>query len=216
MFLKNEHEKRKSNSILILKKNKIPFIKHLPVIESENDTIIRSKKEICERAICLAFVAPYAEGLEKEVLLKKIEEFKVQDQFTKEEKEFFELDNFDDSVKAKFIWRYESLWTLLWSLSYVDQLELPTDICDVPFSVKTIADQGRDNFISNAVLRSKKEILDQADLIYRIHWATTDARINNQDMPAGLNNSTVYERHYSLNWIIQYCEQNWDDVCTNT
>jgi hypothetical protein len=31
-----------------------------------------------------------------------------------------------------------------------------------------------------------------------------------------LHPSIVYERHYALNWLIQYLDQDWDNVQTNT
>ena len=65
-------------------------------------------------------------------------------------------------------------------------------------------------------MRPLSDILDQADLIYRYHWAVVDARINGQDAPAGLNSGVVLERHYALNWLIGYFDQAWDDISTDT
>jgi hypothetical protein len=216
MFQKNDQEKRKANSIKILKKHGIPYIDHLPLIESEKETTNRSKEEVCDRAICLSLVAAYAEGLDKETLDNVIGNYQITNEFTEEEKAFIAMDTLDDNTKAKFLWRYEALWTLLWALSYVDELDMPTGICDVPFAVKTIVDRGRTKFTEEAILRTKKEILDQSDLIFRIHWATTDARLKNYKMPAGMNNDTVYERHYALNWLINYMDQEWDEISTDT
>ncbi len=58
--------------------------------------------------------------------------------------------------------------------------------------------------------------LDQADVIYRYHWATTDARIKGQPSPAKLEGGVVQERHYVLNWLIGYMDQDWDDISTDT
>ena len=216
MFFKTEQEKRKAKSINILKERKVPFIELLPCIEGENEASFRTKEEVAERAICLALVAAYAEGLEKSILEEKAEEFKVQDAFTDDEKAFFAMEEIDDLTKAKFLWRYESLWVLLWALSYVETLEFPTEICDVPFAVQTVVKRGREKFISDAKLRSKAEILDEADLIYRLHWATTETRIHGDEMPADLDGDTVFERHYALNWLICYGNDDWDNVETNT
>jgi len=216
MLFKSEQDARKSKSIKILKKYEIPYIEHLPVIEAEKTITLRTKEEICDRAICLALVAAYAEGLEKSILEKKIIEFKVKDKFSPDEMKLFETQNLDHATKAKFTWRYESLWVLLWSLGYVEKMDMPTEICDVKFSVETIVNRGRDKFIQEAKLRSKKEILDQADLIFRIHWATTEARLKNTPMPGKLDNGIVYERHYSLNWLIKYMDEEWDDISTDT
>lgn len=214
MFKKNLSEKRKQKSIKILKEHGIPYIDHLPVIES--DTTLYTKEAICDRAACLSLVAAYAEGVEKELLMQKAEEYTILDKFSSEEKEFFEMTEISDAVKAKFLWRYEALWVLLWSLGYVETLELPIGICDVPFAVKLIVTQNREQFVSNAKLRTQDEILDQVDLVFRLHWATTEARLKGLEMPASLNNDTVYERHYALNWLIKTDNADWDRVSTNT
>jgi hypothetical protein len=37
-----------------------------------------------------------------------------------------------------------------------------------------------------------------------------------QSPPAGLHPGVLYERHYALNWLIGYCDQEWDEVTTDT
>ena len=59
-------------------------------------------------------------------------------------------------------------------------------------------------FRAKATLRSKREILDQADLILRLDWACVDARTKNQAAPGNLDSGVVFERHHSLNWLINY------------
>jgi hypothetical protein len=71
-------------------------------------------------------------------------------------------------------------------------------------------------FIADAKLRDFSQILDQADLIYRYHWAVVDARVKQKPAPAGLEKGVVMERHYALNWLIGYMNQAWDDVSTDT
>ena len=71
-------------------------------------------------------------------------------------------------------------------------------------------------FIEDAELRPIADILDQADLIYRYHWAVRDARIKGRQAPAALDHDVTEERHYALNWLIGYHAQAWDDVSTDT
>jgi hypothetical protein len=53
-------------------------------------------------------------------------------------------------------------------------------------------------------------------MIYRYHWATVEAHMREQPMPAGLDNDVIMERHTALNWLIGYMDQPWDDVTTDT
>ena len=65
-------------------------------------------------------------------------------------------------------------------------------------------------------LIDKSDILDKEDLIYRMHWATRQASLNNEEMPAGLENGVVNEWHHALNWLAYYDDVDWDDVSTDT
>lgn len=71
-------------------------------------------------------------------------------------------------------------------------------------------------FVAEAKLRPLAELLDQTDRIYRYHWAVVNARVSGTAPPAGLEPGVVLERHYALNWIIGYMEQEWDEITTDT
>ena len=68
--------------------------------------------------------------------------------------------------------------------------------------------------IQDSELRPIADILDQADLIYRYHWAVRNARLKGQPTPAALNPDVTQERHHALNWLIM--AEAWDDVPIDT
>ena len=105
---------------------------------------------------------------------------------------------------------------LLWALGYVDELTYPNALCDVAHDAAIIHDLSAAQFRQRATLRSKKEVLDQADRILRLNWACYDARQANKPVPGNLNWEIVSERHHALNWPITYLDQAWDDVSTDT
>ena len=44
-----------------------------------------------------------------------------------------------------------------------------------------------------------------------------EARIHEEEVPAGLNPDVVFERHCGLNWLIDADgADDWDNVSTNT
>lgn len=161
-------------------------------------------------------VAGKAEGLEQDILLDVIDKYKLMSDFTPIELEFInnlEPDQFD---RTQFIWRYEAAWTLLWALGYVAEFSEPTDICDVPSAVTFMQERSREEFISASNLRSKGKILDQADLIFRYHWAVVEKRLRGISIPENIDSSVVLERHYALNWLVNFGDADWDNVSTNT
>lgn len=209
--------KRKQMSEEILRKEGIPFIAHLPIIEDEETAQVREIEEIARRAMALNVVAVKGEGLEQERVLEIVEQYNLSNAFSPKELKFIQNENPSQQELVNFIWRYESYWVLLWALNYVEELSHPDQICDVVRAVRIMVDRTAEEFVKDSKLRNASEIFDAADLIYRYDWACVDARINGRPTPAKLDASVVYERHYALNWLIGYPENaDWDEVSTDT
>ncbi len=211
-----EAVERKSRSESILRAELVPLNKHLPVIETESDSIRRSAQDIAYRALALIVVAVKGEGLEQEVVERIVQEYGLQAHFTPKELRFIRdvlLSNID---RVQFAWRYEAAWVMLWALGYVERLGKPTAICDVSRAVRTMKDRNTSKFIKDSSLRPLNDLLDQADLIYRYHWAVVDARVNSRPAPANLEPGVTLERHYALNWLVGYMGQEWDHISTDT
>ncbi|MNP77167.1 hypothetical protein D3C76_1745290 [compost metagenome] len=58
--------------------------------------------------------------------------------------------------------------------------------------------------------------MDEADKIYRLHWACVNARIKGEEAPAGLIESVVLERRRALFWMIGHRDEAWNDISMNT
>lgn len=210
----SEAEARKSRSIEVLKNKGIPCIDGLPRISSISESHRRDVKEVALRAMALAVVAEKAMGLEMDAVTKVISRYQLEGAFTPEERKFINSKSVDEKTRIQFIWRYESYWVLLWALGYVEVLEYPDRVCEVPLALSKMTEKSVEAFIKGAKLRSQSEILDQADLILRYHWASREALLQGKEPPAGLDNSVIMERHYTLNWLIE--KYDWDEVPTDT
>jgi Domain of unknown function (DUF4272) len=207
---------RRLRSEAILQAEGVPFLATLPVIETAAEALKRSKEEVALRALCLLVVAEKAAGLEEEIVERVLKSYELRRHLTSKELAFV-LDNSPSQHnRVQFTWRYEAAWTLLWALGFVAQLGKPAQTCDAEFAVSIMAGMTTSQFIDGAELRPIADILDQADLIYRYHWAVRNAQIKGQQIPAALSPDVTNERHYALNWLIGYLEQAWDDVSTDT
>jgi hypothetical protein len=211
-----EAAERKARSVDRLKKEGVPTLDNLPVIEDSQEAKTRTKEEIAQRAIAVCLTAVKGEGVEQKAIDSLVVKFGADKFFTPEEAAFIKDPMPTQEDRIKFSWRYECLWVMLWSLGYIEKLERPEGICDVPKAVSFLKNRDTAQFINDAKLRSLNEILDEADLIYRYHWAVTSARLKGQEAPAKLEGGVVQERHYALNWLIGYMDQAWDDVSTDT
>ncbi|MGO9862333.1 MAG: DUF4272 domain-containing protein [Terriglobales bacterium] len=207
---------RKLRSEAVLQRDGVRINQRLPVIEAGTDARLRSKQEIAYRALALLVVALKGEGLEQPLVEGLAKQYELAPYFTPKETAFIESAAPSQSDRTQFSWRYEAAVVLIWALGYLEDLGSPCTICDVGKAVTIMKERTTTQFVGDAKLRSIEQVLDEADLIYRYDWAIVDARLNNRPPHVGLEPGVVQERHYALNWLIGYMEQDWDDVSTDT
>ncbi|WP_169784895.1 DUF4272 domain-containing protein [Campylobacter curvus] len=217
-------ESRKAQNIEKLKKLDVPYIDWLPMLDGKNEVRKRSVEEISRRAVaCLIAILAALEQNngnyenEREFLLGKLEAFGVTNDLTPKEKRVIDAQANEQEI-INMVWKYESYWALVWALGFVDELNFPDTIVDGPTAIGIVAKfSNLDEFIAAAKLKDIDEILDEADLIYRYHWACVNARINNLPMPKKLDEGVVMERRAGLWWIVDMDKENdWDNVAMDT
>lgn len=216
---KEEAIERKGRTEEILKEMSVKLNLNLPPIAAETETTTRTRQEIAKRVSALAicnFVAfDHLGGNQAKDYLKTHGLLNI---LSPKEQDF--LKNPNTLCKRQETWKSECIWVLLWALNKVDGLGSPANLCDLDL----VADEDYpvgptkdpNTFIETAKsMRSTKEILDANDYYYRLHWAVVDARLQ-QTTVDGVHPSVVYERHYALNWLINYRNQTWDEVNCDT
>lgn len=217
--LSEDQQLRKEKNEKILEENAIKINRNLPCIESEEETTLRTPKEIAQRVSALAVVNLVAfNSISPEEATEYLQNYNLWDFTTENEKEF--LANPTDDKKANESWKCEGIWVLMWALNKIETLDFPDEFCDLenidPDNYPVGQDKDPNIFIDSIVsIRSKSEILDANDLYYRFNWACVDERINGREIE-GINPGIVYERQYALNWLINYMDQDWDSVTCDT
>jgi hypothetical protein len=207
---------RKKRSEARLVSQSVPVSRSLPVIESEAEAKFRARERVVDRAIALMLVAAKGEGLDQAKVIHGRDKFGAASFFSPSERAFVENPSPSQMDKTQFVWKYECLGVMLWALGYLPELSRPNAIVDAGKILGLILKPGPETFRKNARLRTPKELLDEADLIYRYDWACVEARSSGGTPPAGVECGIVVERHRALNWLIGYNGQDWDDVSTDT
>lgn len=198
----------------LIQAQNIPINPHLPCIQSEAETRPRTPQEIADRLLALIIVAVKGEGLDQENVEAFIAARNAHSLFSPAERAFIENPTPSNHDRAQFAWRYECAWVMFWALNFVDGgLSFPDDICDVPTLVQTVRDTPD---LSQFGARSTNDMLNEADIIYRLHWAERQAHIDGLSAPGGMEAGVIWERHHALNWLIGYEAESWDDVSTHT
>ena len=207
---------RKARSIEQLKSMDIPVLDSLPVIAGVSDSTRRSSAEVAERALALMLVALKGETLDQQLVDHATQHFEARSYFTPRERAFMQDLDVDPQTRAAMTWRYESVAVLLWSLHLLDDLPPPDTIIDASLLGDIFRELGPRGLKDQARLRPQSQILEAADLAYRINWAAVQARVSDTPMPDALHPSIAHERHYALNWLYGYADLSWDDMRTDT
>ncbi|MGJ3237716.1 MAG: DUF4272 domain-containing protein [Anaerolineae bacterium] len=207
---------RKKASLQILNRERVPQIKHLRNLPDDDQFTLRPLQEVVQRAIALNLISRRADGESREWFEQKVAQYQLADAITEQERIFNEDDAPDDYVVIMFSQRLEACWLLLWALSLLPELARPDSFANADRAHEIIDSRSLDQFLIEARLRDKAEILDALDLHFRYHWAVVDAELYGKKSPTGLHPDVVYQRHYALNWLTQLRDQDWDSITTDT
>lgn len=207
---------RKLNTEKLLTSRQIPYIDHLPFIEEEYEVVIRSPHDIAKRILILTYLCYVAEAQhEKQKVIEFLRSEDLWKDTTFDEQELFQKD-LTDAEKIKISWSAEAIWLLLWAIEKADELDFPEAEVNVPDILSRLPAlmTSTKNFVEQATIRKTPDLLDAADLLYRLHWAVRNSQLNNLELPQ-LNPGVISERHYAINWVI-YRADKWDEVSTDT
>lgn len=219
---------RKERSMAWLKERRIYVSPWLPFLsEIEANGPARTTREICGRAAALLAISLYSEcrlgeGMDyeqaKEFIAPVMERFMVEEFLSPKEKTYLENPESAREEQIQYSWQYENLLVMEWALGLVDELPYPDNICDVGKTVRILHPfDSLEEFEQDVSVRPYRELLDAADLIYRIDWACVDARVMGMKAPAELDAGVVVERHRSLFWLAGIDERcAWDDIDLST
>jgi len=212
-------EKRKQTSETILKKRGISINAHLPLIESDDEVSLRSVDELLHRLIALWAVVGSAFLRDNIHFRDYITKGKYDSWLSEDELKFILNDSRTEKDYIQYSWKLECLYFLAWCGGLIENIEIPENESSVE-SIMNIFPQDMEEplVLRSAIkVRAKAEVLDWADLLYRLHWAVRDSQLSNENPPAKLNGGVVQEWHLSVNWMIRYGdEDNWDHVGTDT
>jgi len=201
-----------------LRAKEVDVIEHLPILEPEEEFNLRSPSDVAKRIICLVFVTDFAQKNANDSYWEYIEKHSLKSWFTPDEWSFINNKKPDNQLVINMSWRIEGAYLLFWALGKIENIPFPTESIDPAdvYSCLPQFDQSPHDFVSSVQLIKKSKIIDVADLIYRMHWATRQAYLEQSEMPSGLENGVVQEWHQAINWLAYIDDESWDDVSTDT
>ncbi len=234
-----ESMNRKARSEKILKENNALINFELPPIEDSREAAIKSPEEIVRRAVAALLTTQIAmeclnyydgDGNNDTVMesagffREMLESFDLEDELTEDEERYFELADDDEELPTEkeasdMSWRVEMCLPLFWACGLVEELPYPDEESEYVLELsQTLSScDDFDDIMDLVEMRSDGEILDEADLIFRMDWACVEAWIKQEKPSGNLSLDVVVERHKGFNWIIgAYDAEDWDNVVANT
>jgi len=217
---------RKERSIQKCRQMGLNYLENLHVSVLETKCEIPSVEEIIHRLACIFAAAVCAEAcnynskqdaerMVTDMLASLEEQYQISQYLSDEERTYTKNPLAYTQLAPQFGWRYECCIVLLWAIGLWELTE-PTQICDAAEVGKILWKNDFNSLKEKAVPKSKQEILDMQDLIYRYDWACVDARIHNQQLTV-IDGEIVQEWHYALNWLTSaYGIKDWDKVTPHT
>lgn len=228
----SEQRDRANRSFSQLKLRSVPCYQGPLFVGSSQEVNVRSNREVACRILILRAVVCKAMGRKKADANMNWDAVGINEFVSPDEQSFLSATHPAPELAQTLVWRVESLLVLLWSVNRIGELSWPSDMCDVDSIMRDLDEVSADtSFIAKTQLRPISELLDQQDLILRIHWAIRDSYLNGRKLPYNLDwqkpnkwvpieksptASVVYERHYALNWLLCFLDAPWDNVDTPT
>ncbi len=222
-----EAMERRNRSLALLRERHIYVTPWLPLLDEDENPPGRTVEEVCGRAAALLAVSLYSEcrlgeHMSYEEGLKFVapvmESYGAERFLSPGEKAYLDDPDSTEQTQIQYCWQYENLWVMEWALGLTDDLFWPDHICDVPGTVRLLQNRRTmEELLAAAKLRPRKELLEQADLIYRLRWACEDARVMGMPAPQGVEAGVAMERHRALFWLAGIDHMcGWDDVDLST
>lgn len=210
---------RKATSESKLQALGVSINEHLPMIESEDEVELRSADEVLRRLVALWAVVDKAYLGSESQSINYIVTHEMQPWLSNVERTFLLDEQPNERDCIHFSWQLEALYFIAWCASLLECSEVPNNESSVKPSLNLFpVGAERPDRLRDAIrLRDKSEVLDRADLLYRLHWAARNVKLTGSGERNGIDGGVVQEWHRAVNWMIRYDSENdWDQVGTDT
>jgi len=204
---------RINKNISLLKEKNIPFIENMKAIPFNSCTDLRSKEEIINRMLAdyaVATCALYALAGKADklgsILNQMNNKLGIIKALTEEDFRFLmamEAQKVSKQSLQDASWAFEECAMLMWVLGIIDKPGSDKECNVVQLDKFFVNNKNYDDLLSKCNLKSKEEILEQADLLFRYHWACRETRMRGIQLPQ-LNEMIVQEQRRALEWVLNW------------
>lgn len=212
--LSEQDKIRIEKNINILKEKEIPYMEKMVNIPIEKNIKIESKENIYTKLLFDYASASIAstilnrngnhEGVYDMVMENLQKKHQILNWLSEDLKKSllqYKHETYNpDSLNAT-TWRYEECAVSMWALGLIDKPENNSQ-CDVNKMNNILYYiEDCDNFINKCILKDKEEILEYADMLYRLNWACEEVRLQGKKLN-NVNGAIVYYQKKAIDLIM--------------
>lgn len=205
-------EQRKAETIAVLKTKGLPFVEHLPALEGEGEVRLRPAEEVLRRmrGTFVYFMRGQAAMADAPVTAfrKRLNPLGAWDEVSPAENLVVNALKPTPQQIISSSWALEAVFVMQWALHFVPRLPWPAGLCDMDETTEIVKSASSAKGLK---LRTAEELLDAADLHYRLLWACRQATLEGKPEPEGVSGSVVFERRRALSWMLDATE-DWDSA----
>lgn len=204
---------RKSRNEQILLQRKIPILKNLAPIVSEEELAPQAARQVMERAVTLLILASSTTTITRAEAGDMLNHWGLIHELTPSERTYLTTPEVAAEDEAKMNLRFESAYALLWALGVTSGTPFPGQLTDLKGLIARVKGRNFNVWFDQARLRPRSEILNQLDLAYRLSWAKKQANAQDYKPLQDLQGSLLQEWYYALSWLANPTN-GWDKVKT--
>ncbi|WP_417800412.1 DUF4272 domain-containing protein [Tenacibaculum sp.] len=197
----------------------------LPTIR---ETKLRPANEIAGRlhaikALVLWLMVP-TENLPDEKIINFINQNKLLDFMTEEEKEILNVSRNNIELRNSIGWKFENAWPLAWYFGYNEpeisgQMMTGEQMQEILINHTCSLDSLISEWLPNQHTLEEEKLVEKEDLFYCLHNAIRSAQLGGNTVPDGFdpigNGGVIHERRHSLTWMLSNGTE-WEDTDLST
>lgn len=197
----------------------------LPTIR---ETKLRPANEIAGRlhaikALVLWLMVP-TENLPDEKIINFINQNKLLDFMTEEEKEILNVSRNNIELRNSIGWKFENAWPLAWYFGYNEpeisgQMMTGEQMQEILINHTCSLDSLISEWLPNQHTLEEEKLVEKEDLFYCLHNAVRSAQLGGNTVPDGFdpigNGGVIHERRHSLTWMLSNGTE-WEDTDLST
>lgn len=211
---------RRNRSIDLIKEFNLAYVYDKIIDISAKKVKIRDLDEVVKRVLVLKSVCNFASDAartrnkrelkaSKKVFLKEIDQLNLRSSMTKNEEKLF--NSFDEDLAIDISWHFEAMHVLMWSLGLTNEYPYFDEHSNTKMLTELVSKyKSYIHMVSMIKPRTKKEIMDAYDYIYRINEYVNEMINLDTEISSLVDPEVVFEHLRALTYLIT--SEKWDDI----